>query len=157
MTDLREYAWDYFQLHANQRLATFNFYIAVSTLVATGLVASFHKDINMPFLGIILGLLLMVFSYLFYRLDERNRVLVHYGEEALKLYEREFAEKGIGNELTMFLTEEQRTKEVNGNRSHFAQILRPYTYTNCFCAIFWTYGAIGAVGIYVAVWKTLLS
>ncbi len=144
-TDLRDYAWDYFQLHSNQRLATFNFYIAVSTLVTTGLVASFHKDINIPSLGIILGLLLIFFSYIFYRLDERNRVLVHYGEEALKLFESNIDKQETGNEITMFLNEAQQTKWVNGNRSHFEQILRPYTYTNCFCAIFWAFGAIAHI------------
>jgi hypothetical protein len=154
--DLRDYAWNYFQLHANQRLATFNFYIALSTLVTTGLVASFHKDIKIPSLGAVLGLLLIAFSYIFYRLDERNRALVHYGEEALKLFERRIKKEAIGDDIKMFLIEEKDTKDINDKRSPFEQLIEPYTYTNCFRAIFWTFGAIGVVGIYTSVWEWLL-
>ncbi len=36
----RKYAWDYFQLHSSQRIATFNFYITVATASAPTYVAA---------------------------------------------------------------------------------------------------------------------
>ena len=46
--ELRKQAWDYFQLQAGQRLTTFNFYIAISSLLTTGLATSFKADIGLP-------------------------------------------------------------------------------------------------------------
>jgi len=50
MTDeeLRKQAWNFFQMQAGQRLTTFNFYIAISSLLSTGLVATFKTDIDLP-------------------------------------------------------------------------------------------------------------
>jgi hypothetical protein len=97
--DFGDYAWKYFEFHANQRLTTFNYYIAVSGLVTTGLVASFHRAVEVPYLGIVLGLLLIAFSHIFWRVDARNRILVQYGEDALKLFERRFKENGNGDKM----------------------------------------------------------
>ncbi len=40
---LRDYAWKYFSMHADQRLKTFNFHVTLSTLIAGAFVA-FLKD-----------------------------------------------------------------------------------------------------------------
>jgi hypothetical protein len=66
--------WNYFQLHANQRLTTFDFCIAPSTLVAT---AS---------LSIALGFFLTIFFFVSWRSDERNTELIHHGVDAPKHY-----------------------------------------------------------------------
>ena len=62
MTDdeLRKQAWDFFQMQAGQRLATFNFYIAISSLLSTGLVATFKNEIDLPYVGIAFDLLLIL-------------------------------------------------------------------------------------------------
>jgi len=59
-------AWDYFELHANQRLTTFNFYVVISSLVTTGLLATFEKQYRTPYLGIGLGVLLTLLSFVFW-------------------------------------------------------------------------------------------
>jgi len=159
--DLRDYAWDYFELHSNQRIAAFNFYIAVSGLVATGLVASFHRAVEAPYLGIVLGLLLIAFSYIFWMVDERNRVLVHYGEDALKLLERRIEEIGIGDDkIKIFHREAQETNHYEGARNRFQRLLIPYRYTNCFRALFLIFMAIGILGIIasaVETWPALID
>ena len=38
--DLLEHAWKYFQLHAAQRIAVFNFFVAASGLQTAGLIYS---------------------------------------------------------------------------------------------------------------------
>ena len=147
--DLLDYAWNYFQLHANQRLTTFNFYIALSSLVTTGLVASFHKDIRVPSLGIALGLLLIAITLIFWRLDRRNRDLVHNGEKALKLLEERLSNEIAGGDvLKLFANEEEETNDKHAARKGFKR-LDPYTFSNCFHRVFWAFGFVGLVGFII--------
>ena len=44
---LRKQAWDYFVLHAGQRLTVFNFYIVISSVTATAYFSSFKIDSNL--------------------------------------------------------------------------------------------------------------
>jgi hypothetical protein len=48
----RDYAWSYFQLHANQRMASFNFFVVIAALLTTGLARTFDKDFQFHFLGV---------------------------------------------------------------------------------------------------------
>ena len=82
--DQGNYVCNYFQLPANQELTTLNFCIALSTLVTRNLGAPFHEGLDIAFPGIALGLLLTMFSLVFWRLDERNTELIHHGEDARK-------------------------------------------------------------------------
>src|SRR5262245_5052251 len=85
--DLRKQAWDFFQLQAGQRLTTFNFYIALSSLIAGGLAASFKVGSDIQYIGPLLGVLLILFSFTFWKLDSRNRELIRSAETALKYFE----------------------------------------------------------------------
>jgi hypothetical protein len=104
----------------------------------------------------VLGLLLIAFSYISYRLDERNRILVHNGEDALKAFERRIEEDVFGSDIKVFLNEERKTKDRPDCRSRIRQTINPHTYTDCFHAIFWTFGVIGALGVIAAAFESLL-
>jgi len=73
---IRKQAWDCFQMHSSQRLTTFNFYIVISSVITTALISTFQKDYKVPLLGIPIGLLLSFFSFIFWKLDSRNRSLL---------------------------------------------------------------------------------
>ena len=81
--EFRDYAWKYFSLHADQRLKMFNFYIifaslsigAFSTLVGRG---GFQKSYTLMLL------LLSCLSFLFWKFENRTKILVKNGERALK-------------------------------------------------------------------------
>jgi hypothetical protein len=149
--DLRDYAWNYFQLHANQRLAAFNFYIALSTVVSTGLFASFHKDFGAPSLTIILGSLLIGLSFVFWRLDGRNKELLHHAEEALKAFEASIAEDSVtSTEAKVFTNEAKATTEIKARRKGLRK-LNPYTVSNCFRTVFGLFTLIGVFGVVAAV------
>jgi hypothetical protein len=151
--DLREYAWNYFQLHAAQRLTTFNFYIALSTLITTGLFASFHEGFQVPSLGIALGLLLMIFSFVFWKLEQRNRNLIWHAEEALKLLEEKIAaENTVTEHLKMFCNEERKTKIQKDSHGTLKNIwIYPYSYSNCFNIVFWVFALMGLFGALASV------
>ena len=80
--ELRQQAWDYFEMHGNQRLTTFNFYILISSVVATALFTVLTS--SAPRIGWLPGGLLIFFSFVFYKLDSRNAELIKGAEAALK-------------------------------------------------------------------------
>lgn len=84
----REYIWNYFHMHASQRLTTFNFYIVMSTLLATGLFATLEGNTRVQPIDVVLGLLLILLSFVFYKLDRRNKVFISNAENALKYMEK---------------------------------------------------------------------
>ena len=43
MKEKREYAWNYFELHARQRMAVFNYFVLIAALLTAGLAGSLSK------------------------------------------------------------------------------------------------------------------
>jgi hypothetical protein len=107
--ELRKQAWDFFQMQAGQRLTTINFYVAISSLLSTGLAASFKADIDLPHLGIAFGLLLILFSFIFWKLDRRNRDLIQGAEASLIFFESKSSlenKEGVPHVAKRFTREE---------------------------------------------------
>ena len=86
-----DHAWAHFAYHANQRLVTFRFYlIAVAVLV--GAYVKLRSDGDaVEASGI--ALLGFIISYVFLRLDFRNKDLIKLSEEVLKIEEKNLESK----------------------------------------------------------------
>jgi len=82
-----EHLWRYFALHAQQRISVFNFFVVFSGVIATGIGGALQAGRPMTFLVVVLGVLLMVLSFVFFRLDRRNSDLVKISERALRTSE----------------------------------------------------------------------
>lgn len=79
--DQRMYAWNWFALHAGQRLQLVNFWLVAVAFLATAFVQARTSHLLPVALGVsITG---AVASLAFNRLDNRTRQLVHLGENAL--------------------------------------------------------------------------
>src|SRR5438105_2387224 len=91
-----DHAWDWFSLHAGQRMQSFNFF-----LVATGFLvaayASVLKDHRDAGLGI--GVFGAWISFWFRHLEYRTRQLVHAGEAALRPLQQVLSERASLPEL----------------------------------------------------------
>ena len=87
MKEQRDYAWSYFQLHANQRMTSFNFFVVIAALLTTGLARTFAKGFEYHFVGVCLGIGLMAIAFLFWKLDQRVRHLIKHAESILKQLE----------------------------------------------------------------------
>jgi len=151
MTDeeLRKQAWDFFQMQAGQRLTTFNFYIAISSLLSTGLVATFKMDIDLPYLGIAFGLLLILFSFIFWKLDQRNGDLIKGAEASLKFFETKASledEAGIPHVAKRFSREEFDTN-IKKNSHSWRFWRNRYSYSQCFSRVIIIFGFGGLVGL----------
>lgn len=154
---LRKQAWDYFQMHANQRLTTFNFYIVISSVITTGLFTTFQKDYKVTYIGVLLGLLLCFFSYIFWKVDLRNKQLIKGAEDALKFFESTTGlqdKDGEPHVAKLFQHEEYITNQ----RKQLRSILlwkKYYSYSHSFNRVFLTFALIGLIGATLSVIKSL--
>ena len=82
-----EHAWSYFQLHATQRITVFNYFVVFSGVLATGLATAVQANPRLAAVGIVLGLLLSLLSFLFWKLDQRASFLIKHAEELIKTLE----------------------------------------------------------------------
>ena len=147
---LRQQAWDYFALHAQQRLTTVNFYLIVATALTAVAVASFEENFGFPGLGLPAGLLLSLLSFAFWRLDFRNRELIWSAEAALRSLEADSPVDGGTGELPLewLFTREHRQSEKRKSATNWKSYLIPHTYSHVFNVL---YGGFLATGLLIAV------
>jgi hypothetical protein len=151
--NLRKQAWDYFQMHSAQRLTTFNFYIVVSSVIATALFSSLQKDYRTPRLGVTLGSLLDVLSFVFWKLDVRNRDLIKRAESALRYFEATGdASEEPPHMAQIFLREDYDTGRMREKRSLLFW-RNHYSYSDCFNLVFVAFALAGTIGALVSLAK----
>jgi hypothetical protein len=75
------YGFKWFEYHANQRITTFNYYLAVYS----GLAAAYGFLLKEKILAgsMLVSLLMLLMSILFWQLDIRNRQLIDIGESII--------------------------------------------------------------------------
>ena len=86
-----DHAWRYFELHAQQRMTVFNFYIAITGLLAAGVGFSMQQGGKYVYLSSVIGLFIVFISFIFLKLDERVSMLIKSGEAGLERFERELS------------------------------------------------------------------
>lgn len=155
MTDniLQKQAWDYFQMHASQRLTTFNFYLVISSLITTTLFSTFQKDYQFYCIRVIPGLLLIFVSFVFWKLDIRNKELIEIAEASLKFFEANNQIKDSGNRphiAKVFSREEYETNRKRINKRKFSFWENHFSYSDCFNLVFICFGIVGILGTIIA-------
>lgn len=143
---MREYAWRYFALHADQRIKTFNFYLVLFGLVSGGLI-TLIKDSENYRLAAPIAFALAFISFIFWRLDIRNKELIYNSEDALKLLENDdrlLDDGSVPNRLKLFTYEDHAT-EIRKKKKMLGLIPRFYSYSTCFNAVFLIFGLAGLI------------
>jgi hypothetical protein len=144
---LRQQAWNYFQMHAAQRLTTFNFYLALSTALTAAIFVTFQEDYQVPSVGMILSLLLVLFSFVFWKLDSRNRELISFAEEALRYFEGKANlsdEDGKPHRAKLFTREARVTEDAKQAHAHPYRFWEwRYSYTTCLRAVILAFSVAG--------------
>lgn len=151
LNDLRAYAWDYFKLHADQRMKLFHFFLVFATIISTGLASTFQPTIKTHFIGIVLGILLVVISFIFWKLDERNKYLTKHGETALKFIEQKFQnfslEKDGCQVVQLFNSEECCTTDLKKYHKYLIHWERQFSHSKSLNCLFIIFGTIGVTGV----------
>ncbi len=121
-----EHAWKYFELHAQQRITVFNFFLAISGLVATGVGICLQQGGGFTYVSSFLCLFLMFVSFLFWKLDQRVSLLIKEAELTLSCIEDNISHSN----LHLFNKDQNNTSLKKG-------IFSVWTYGRCFrCAFF---------------------
>ncbi|WP_449727788.1 RipA family octameric membrane protein [Bradyrhizobium niftali] len=78
----QSFAWSYFAFHAQQRQIVFNFFVVLIGASLAAFAATIDKP-TAPKLHAVIGCVLMICSFLFWRLDARSRCLIQLAEASL--------------------------------------------------------------------------
>ena len=126
----RENAWRHFAIHAEQRLKMFQFYITISTALLGGGVLLIRTGQNAIAL-LLLSFLASFFSFVFWKLEIRTRILVKNSEDAIKYLDRSYDVPDVDRKpspLKLFTRDDSRTQSNKRFSAPFAlqlsQVLR---------------------------------
>lgn len=109
-SDQRSYAWNWFALHAGQRLQLVNFWLVAVAFLAAAFVQSEISHLRPIAAGV--ALIGVVASIAFQRLDMRTRQLSRIAEDALREFEAEWVTLGASDRIALV----RRSSEVKQSR-----------------------------------------
>lgn len=140
--EARNYAWNYFQFHAEQRLKTFHFYIIIAAILTGGYI-TLLTDNNFPYKSwsSVLAFLLSFISFVFWRIERRNHQLVKNAEKALRHLDESWELTSDDKVLEIFKCDE----EAMNNKKLFPWIGGKLRYSRCFNLVFLAFGTLGLV------------
>jgi hypothetical protein len=144
-TEMLDHAWRYFELHANQRMSLFNFFLVLSSFVAAGLGASLQLRGTLELMGVGLGVILATVSFTFWKLDQRTSFLIKHAERAVAEIESGFSV----STARLFSNEVRVTARVV---SKCYNPCRLWTYGSAFRFVFLVMGLVGIIGAILSVY-----
>lgn len=131
-----EYAWNWFSLHANQRLALFNLSLIALGALTAGCASAFSQDWN--FAAALSATVSVLIAVAFLRLDQRNSDLTKMAEQQLAASSEALLSTVVGSGIKFCSLADHPSKT---NFYTFGQIVR---------SVYWTAIAIGLVASGVA-------
>jgi hypothetical protein len=141
---LLNHAWKYFELHANQRMSLFNFFILLSGLIAAAWGAAMTAETPLSAIGAVMGTLLAFSSIIFWKIDERNSFLIKHAEETLGRAECSLFDEGD----CLFKSEPAKTNPCREG----LLLSRQWSHRNSFQVVFFVMGATGILGALYSIW-----
>lgn len=126
-----DHAWRYFELHAQQRITVFNFFLAISGLVSAGVGVCLQQGTRFSILASLLGVFLTLVSFIFWKLDQRVSAMIKVAESVICQVEAEIA----GSNVLIF-TKDQQSPPTNG-------LFTVWSYGRCFRISFFTVAVVG--------------
>jgi hypothetical protein len=131
-----EHAWNWFALHAGQRMQTFNFFLVATAFLIAGYASLLEKYHWAAFGVALLGSWLALW---FYRLDTRSRQLVKAGERALAILQAQLSATAGIAELKIV----ERVERPEPGTSSYRRVIK---------VIQWTIFAVFVLGAAYAAW-----
>ena len=154
-TEFKEHVWNYFQLHAGQRMSVFNFFAVMSTLLTTALATSLTEKFNCPVIGVIAGIGLVVIAFVFWKLDQRIGFLIKLAEAALTAIESEDGndKKTSDSPQSLFLIERIETEKKRQESCWWNPQTWHLKYSECFSVAYILFAFIGIIGTVSAIFR----
>lgn len=148
IANAREHAWQYFALHAEQRMRAFHFFLILSTILIAGSLTATREDLLPRYAGALGLYSLAFFSFVFWKLDQRSRTLIQTGEAALKAFEALLlAEEGSIESVAgvaLFTQEDEAYQSVRSAQAWWRPWSLSLSFSQCFALVFLVVGIAGA-------------
>lgn len=109
--DFLNILWNYFSLHANQRMQLLHFYILLETFLITGLLTLFQLNGEFKIFRIILSVAVVFFSFIFKGLDKRSKEMIKYSENAIRSIEKKYILRYNGDIMIFCIEQEETERE----------------------------------------------
>lgn len=129
-----EHAWKYFELHSQQRMVVFNFYVTVIALLIAGGGVSFQQSGKLIYLTSVFGFFIILITFIFYKLDSRVSCLIKNAEFALQYIEGCFEKQAV-----KIFTRDTGDNSLNKN------IFSIWSYGRCFRVAFCILAYVGFI------------
>lgn len=136
-----EHAWKYFELHSNQRITMFNYFLFIIAGLGTAIGVSIQSSSSFAYIGMFLSIFLSITAFIFWKLDQRTSFLIKQSEEVFKKLER-----NSSIDIGIFCNEESNLLKANVKRNFVTKII---TYGLIFRVTFLIMGLIGLIGVLV--------
>jgi len=121
-----DHAWDWFALHARQRMQCVNFFLVAIAFLATAYATALTRELAGLAIGI--SLLGAWISFWFHRLDQRTRELVEAGQNALKPLQQRLAEAANTEQLEIL----KHVDPPGQKWTSYGEVLCMLHWTTCF-------------------------
>ncbi|MCM1102234.1 MAG: hypothetical protein NC079_10740 [Clostridium sp.] len=142
-SDFQKILWNYFAMHAGQRIQILNFYIVLETFFITGLLTLFQLSGDLTVFRLILSFSVIFFSFVFYALDKRTKEMIKFSEDALKTIEQKY-ESEYSSEIMIFSKEQEKTLFER----RWSWLAKNFlSYSKLFKLIYLFFGIIGILGM----------
>jgi hypothetical protein len=129
-----QYAWNWFDLHAKQRMQSMQFFLVISGALAAATGASIEGKAYV--VALILSVLITILSILFYLVEKRVKNLVKLSESALLKLEEHISRKTQLSDIRL-----AHRSDASGETM--------VTYGKAFGAVFYFFGVAGlAISIF---------
>ena len=134
-----ELLWNYFQIHSQQRMSVFNFYIVITIAMFSSF--GFFISEKVYVFGCLISILIVAVNFSFFKLDERTSFMIKEVEEKL----REWEQKNIEEKYRIFSDEEKKFQACRSIGTYYIDLEKKYTYGEIFRFTFriFTYLSIG--------------
>lgn len=127
--EAHSYAWDYFALHAEQRMKLFYFFLILSGLILNAIPAIRNLVGNVTISSFV-PLLLVMAAIIFSQLDKRTRILVKNAEDALRYLDEQWSVEPLPDKTPHYLHLIERDDYFKKTREQLSCVVMSYTY--CF-------------------------
>ena len=142
-SEIRNHCWNYFSLHAQQRMSAFQFFITIETglIGACLFLVQSKSQFTNSYWPIMIGPMIMMLAFVFWKIDQRTKDMIKNAEISLAQIEKFFLENSTIVKSLPFSTDPQ----ASGSVKSFPLFPGRLTYSKSFGTVFIACGIFGAV------------
>ena len=146
--DVLKIYYGYFELHSRQRLSCFNYFIAISSIILGAYGNILLKNGGAFYFELLFAILLFSISFVFLRIDLRNKHLIKHSENVIIKYEDIL----VNENLKLFKNEEIYSSDIKSNLNYLNRHM--YSHSQLYKTIYLIYKII-AIGIFISCFRYL--